>query len=1009
MEQGEAVHQWHVTILHADGEEVIGNGILVSPSLVLTCSHVIESARNNLERITSSSKSLVLMRFPFSNDSGLRWAEEISTISIDSSGWHDVSILRLVDEAPQDSSPAKLVNLPQTKNLRFNCYGFPAGYEDGVYSYGIVRDITAGGLLQLEGNAPAGLPIHPGFSGAALIAARENAVVGIVTSSADYRMAFAVPMSLLARYEPEILGNVMISPEAEYRKRISEHLLRGDWLERFIHLSLMPLTVTHSHAEDVNDLRKRHTIFQIAERYRNTPIALLGEPGAGKTTLAKRLALNYAESGYMLPVFLETTHYMGQGFQKWIEDYLQTDFLPDFASGKYLVVLDGLNELGRDYEMAMFLREFVSFVDRFPLNQYIVTSRTAAYPAYLRQPTRNNQLTFVELEVQKLLPEEVREYFRTALPEVGDRLFDATPQQIRELCGNPLLLTMFAYLYEPDQIRVPAAFPRNRPELYSMFLDMMYAREETISTTLLLQGDLEEVLREIASRMNNEVVSVGLDKLGSWLRNLRGFAEHRGIGPSDLLKQLVASPPLRVSKPGKSKGVQVSFMHQSFQEYFTALNVLERYDTANAMFDNMRKYLHPKSEHWWETLVLAAGMLEDATEFIRAAKLEAESLAFSERIQRTFVLVARLINEALHVAPLEVDDFIVRVLRAFKFGWVSADYDLILALTLVRSDQKSSTFPQRLSSDVEWFREKYVRVEPVKLDQNLEAKDLVDFLHRNHATLAIDALYTLRYHPQRHTVVSGLLSYFEDSVQSAIVREQTIAALGFAAEGITRESHGPLVDRLVNMLTEIVDGGSSEDTEWCRLYALNALGRLGQAGAVPTLVNYLLNHDNPYRDSASWALQDIAVNNLEDVMLRESLKELYFEALLNETDDIYGRYAKGNIVYSLGELGATEFVEGIVRWLETQTEPYVLEDGVQALGQLGSVRAIPELLRYVDHEDPVVRMFALEAIWKIERAGATNDMPGKLGTVKIAESFLDREDELPIVKEYATRVVSGLA
>ena len=263
----------------------------------------------------------------------------------------------------------------------------------------------------------------------------------------------------------------------------------------------------------------------------------------------------------------------------------------------------------------------------------------------------------------------------------------------------------------------------------------------------------------------------------------------------------------------------------------------------------------------------------------------------------------------------------------------------------------------------------------------MSVETVLSYLSIEDESLVIDALFTLREHPDRIKARNPLLELLR--VSSGNIREQTIVTLGYLGTNAAIA-----IDELLSILTD------QKETVWAKAYALFALGKIGEKRAAPEMINYLVDHRNPYRDSASWGLQGIAKQNLNDKLFIDELKQVYLQALLAETDDAPGRYAKGNIVYSLGELDATEMSAEIIHWLQQEEHPYVLEDGIQAVGRIADTSALPLILQHLHNIDPVVRCMAIEALVRISSKYAVG-----LDIQKYTAPMLT--DKVIVVKEYA--------
>lgn len=752
--------------------------------------------------------------------------------------------------------------------------------------------------------------------------------------------------------------------------------LKGDWFEHFINLYMeIPVKVQPEYL----GTHDQFTIFEIAERFAKTPIAILGVPGAGKTTLVKKLVFTYVEKGSRIPIFISMGLYAGQTDLTEMFNFsvMPSTFKGLLNDGKFLIIVDGINEVNisqRDYAT----RAIASLIEKYPNNQYFITCRTADYPPYLRP-------IFREFRVLPLSPEVVREYLEQVLGgEFGRLVYSKLPLRIRDLCRNPLLLTMLTYVYVGEQIALD--IPESKAALYKLFLQKLFERDDAIRSIELTHLIHEDFLRHIANQLDNRTTVASHDDAESWINTLYGNRyQGQELSVLTVTREVLTRPPMKSSGPWRVHETEFSFMHQSFQEYYSAYNLLKGLEDGSTSLDKVAEYASPKHKHWWESLTLLVGLMSDATTVIEAIKRRAESIAYTMGDQSSMTLVSRCIREAKRVDPLEVDDVIVRTLLVFKFGKVAFDYDLFYGLNLIRPEQRSPGFPPRLIEDLNWWLDKYARVSPVDLGTETPIESLLKYLDSHDEGLIVDTLFTLHYHPARATALQPLLSKLERS--TGTIREQIIVALGYLEKDAVAA---------VAQLVKVID--NPRESKWARAYALASLGKIGDCAAAPNMITYMLDHNNPYRDSASWSLQGLMKKNMDNSELLVKLKTVYLNALLNESNDLEGRYAKGNIVYSLGELKATEFADDIVRWIEKEHDPYVLEDGVQSIGQLGNVNALPIIVTNLSSTDPVVRMSAIDALVNIAFRQKL-----ELDLVSYIQPMLN--DKTAIVREHAQKAI----
>jgi predicted NACHT family NTPase len=155
-------------------------------------------------------------------------------------------------------------------------------------------------------------------------------------------------------------------------------------------------------------------------------------------------------------------------------------------AGNAIVMFDGLDEVFDPGKREDVITDIIRFTNDYPNVRVIVTSRVIGY-----KPQRLRDAEFRHFMLQDLEPEQIREFinrwhdltFKDEVDKVRkrDRLQTAidTSSAIRELAGNPLLLTMMAILNRNQEL------PRDRPELYNQ-----------ASRVLLHQWDVERALVE---------------------------------------------------------------------------------------------------------------------------------------------------------------------------------------------------------------------------------------------------------------------------------------------------------------------------------------------------------------------------------------------------------------------------------------------------------------------------------------------------------------------------------
>lgn len=234
---------------------------------------------------------------------------------------------------------------------------------------------------------------------------------------------------------------------------------------------------------------------------------ILGDPGAGKSSLLQYIALIWAErplrdlSLYPIPLLLELRTYARDKATGKCKDILsfihggnitcrlnQQQLHEKLKSGQAIALFDGIDEIF-DPELR---REVVTDIHRFSndyaLVQVVITSRWLGYKAQRLRDAGFRHFMLQDLEIEQI-QEFIERWHELTFTDEADKLRKkerllraiGESKSIRELAGNPLLLTMMAILNRNQEL------PRDRPELYNQ-----------ASRVLLHQWDVERALIEDA-------------------------------------------------------------------------------------------------------------------------------------------------------------------------------------------------------------------------------------------------------------------------------------------------------------------------------------------------------------------------------------------------------------------------------------------------------------------------------------------------------------------------------
>jgi len=196
-----------VVRIRATDDRVVGAGFLVGQCQVLTCAHVIDDALGRSRNTPEMPQAEVHLDFPLVAPDQHLTARVVCWQPALPDGSGDVAGLKLTDAPPTGASPVRLVKTEEPWGHPFRAFGFPRGYDNGVWASGRMLSREATGWLQIEDVKQTGYFIAPGFSGGPVWDETLDGVVGM-TVAADttqgIRAAFITPTGRLVVAWPQL-------------------------------------------------------------------------------------------------------------------------------------------------------------------------------------------------------------------------------------------------------------------------------------------------------------------------------------------------------------------------------------------------------------------------------------------------------------------------------------------------------------------------------------------------------------------------------------------------------------------------------------------------------------------------------------------------------------------------------------------------------------------------------------------------------------------------------------
>lgn len=379
-------------------------------------------------------------------------------------------------------------------------------------------------------------------------------------------------------------------------------------------------------------------------------LVILGDPGSGKSSLLRYLALQWANLPTAnerlqqpLPLLIELREYnrwecaSGKSFLRYLHEArhwhrLNQQTLNSLMqqAERVVLLLDGLDEIFDPVQREQVINDIHRFSNDYKQVRIIVSSRVVGY-----QPKALRDAGFRDFMLQDLAKDQIQSF----LQKWHDTTFEASKAQeaaakrerltkaiensrpIALLAGNPLLLTMMAILNRHQEL------PRNRSALYQKAAEVLlhqWDTERALASYPELRNEFDlqaktALLRRIAEHMQTapeglagNIIDGEVLKhiIENFLRDELHFEQARGAANA-VVKQLRERNFILCFVGANS----YAFVHRTFLEYFCAADIAYKFNHQRALniedlialFDS-----HYMDDAWREVLRLICGQIDES-------------------------------------------------------------------------------------------------------------------------------------------------------------------------------------------------------------------------------------------------------------------------------------------------------------------------------------------------------------------------------------------------------------
>lgn len=385
-------------------------------------------------------------------------------------------------------------------------------------------------------------------------------------------------------------------------------------------------------------------------------LVILGDPGSGKSTSLKYMALTITQQRKKaLPILLPLNAYsaalanQGVSLENFLPAYfhskrpqlseagLQQLFQQALSNEKAFVLLDGLDEVGSNrgqvvQQVEQFVRTWIPdpATKRKTANRIVVTSRFVGYRDFPLRDPRWQTLAINDWNVQEielfyskftwaaeqawsggedhaLARQKADTECKALMAVVGDE----NNKGIRRLAGNPLLSSLLALIK-----RQGVNLPDRRVKLYELYMDTLlrsWNRSRNLDGTPI--GAVEEdaavyaLLAKLALHLRETNPQQGLIAEEAMQQYLRQHYQEDNYNRADADRQAKAflQSVHEHSNLLIERGYQqYGFIHLTFEEYLAGF-ALAKADITQLKVKTPQYLQKPKQ--WKETLLLAMGVI----------------------------------------------------------------------------------------------------------------------------------------------------------------------------------------------------------------------------------------------------------------------------------------------------------------------------------------------------------------------------------------------------------------
>ncbi len=337
--------------------------------------------------------------------------------------------------------------------------------------------------------------------------------------------------------------------------------------------------------------RRIDSILKIANDTKH--FVVIGQPGSGKTMTLLKICHDSAKSvlrgdaGQQIPFYIHANEF---GTDNTFLDMLSKNTSREWACenlsrGRLQILIDGLNEINEKYKKQA-CDEINSWLSGYRENSIIISERKVHFERCFDIPV---------FEMVDLNECQVSAFIKNYSGKYSGKIWDQLKQDtnLLKLCYSPLMLKMILSVSKNGMV------PQSRGLLYELFINSIFQREKEKQQQVPV-GTKRDVLSLIAFEMRKAgYVSLSIAEfkhlIAEKLKDLNST-----VSATTVFDELLDNLLIKISQ-----NKNVSFFHETYQEYFCAVQLKRIYETSGELCIDF------KEKTWFEALLLCHEIIKD--------------------------------------------------------------------------------------------------------------------------------------------------------------------------------------------------------------------------------------------------------------------------------------------------------------------------------------------------------------------------------------------------------------